>query len=92
MDNLYLLQFCCLTVTICLALLVALSRLYVKWVNKRYEQSRVFLLMAMICLAVHYFFQMRFGLREAGDDVGMLANIIFYSPAALLITCALINI
>lgn len=92
MDNLYLLQFCCLTVTICLALLVALSRLYVKWVNKKYEQSRMFLLMAIVCLAVHYFFQMRFGLREAGDDVGMLANIIFYSPAALLITCAIINI
>ena len=81
MNSLFLLQFCCMIVTISLALLVALSRFYVKWVNKRYEQSRKLLVLSMICLSVHYFFQMRYGLRASGDDVGMLANIIMYVAA-----------
>ena len=92
MNSLFLLQFCCMIVTISLALLVALSRFYVKWVNKRYEQSRKFLVLSMICLSVHYFFQMRYGLRASGDDVGMLANIIFYTPTAFLVTCAIVNL
>ena len=92
MNSLFLLQFCCMIVTISLALLVALSRFYVKWVNKRYEQSRKLLVLSMICLSVHYFFQMRYGLRASGDDVGMLANIIFYTPTAFLVTCAIVNL
>ena len=46
----------------------------------------------MICLAVHYYFQMRFGLRAMGEDVGILANIIFYTPTAYLVTSSIINL
>ena len=92
MNNLYLLQFCCMIVTTCLALLIFLSRYYVKWVNKRYEKSRKLLGLSMICLAVHYYFQMRFGLRAMGEDVGILANIIFYTPTAYLVTSSIINL
>ena len=92
MNNLYLLQFCCMIVTTCLALLIFLSRYYVKWVNKRYEKSRKLLGLSMICLAVHYYFQMRFGLRAMGEDVGILANIIFYTPTAYRVTSSIINL
>lgn len=92
MNYLFLLQFCCMTVTITLGLLLILSRMYVKWVNKRYEQSRLLLALSMVCLAIHYYFQMRYGLRASGDDVGLLANIIFYTPTAFLVACSIVNL
>lgn len=50
MDSLFLLQFACFIFMFINAFIVALSCLYVRWKNKRYERSRW-----MIAAAIHLF-------------------------------------
>ena len=92
MDSLFLLQFGCFIITIFFALLLSLSRMLVKWVNDKYERSRWYLTSSMVILAIHFLLQMLFGFRASGDDIGATINILFYSPAAFLISYSLINI
>lgn len=87
-DTLYLLQFGCCLVTLMLALMLAVSRIHVRWHNVRYEQSRWMLFAAMVLLAVHYMLQMFYDLRESGDDVGAAVNILFYMPVYFLVSHA----
>ena len=87
-DTLYLLQFGCCLVTLMLALMLALSRIHVRWHNVRYEQSRWMLFAAMAMLVVHYLLQMFCNLRESGDDVGAAFNILFYMPVYFLVSHA----
>lgn len=92
MDTLYLLQFTCCIVFLMLALMLAYSRLQMRWVNSRYEHSRWLFAIAMVILSLHYVLQMRCGLRALGDDVGAAINILFYSPCVTLISLGVINV
>lgn len=91
-DTLYLLQFGCCLVTLMLAMMLAVSRIHVRWNNLRYEQSRWMLVFAMFMLSVHYILQMFYDLRESGDDVGTAFNILFYMPVYFLISYATLNV
>ena len=92
MRNMETLQFVCCVATLVLALMLALSRLQVRWTNRRYEQSRWILCIAMSTFAAHYYVQMAFGLRDLGDEVGAVANILVYTPAAFAISYAILNV
>lgn len=91
-DTLYLLQFGCCLVTLMLAMMLAVSRIHVRWNNLRYEQSRWMLVIAMFMLSVHYILQMFYDLRESGDDVGTAFNIFFYMPVYFLVSYATLNV
>ena len=92
MDSLFLLQFACFIFMLINAIFVALSHLYVRWVNKRYERSRWMVVFAMIGLAIQYVMQMAFGFRAADDILGAVVNILIYTPCFSLIAMAIYNI
>ena len=92
MDTLFLLQFACFLFMILNAGILIVSRLHVRWVNKRYERSRKLIIAAMLGLAGQYLLQMVFGLRASGDDLGAIVNILIYSPCFTLITLGIYNI
>ena len=92
MDSLFLLQFACFMFMLINAIFVALSHLYVRWVNKRYERSRWMVVFAMIGLAIQYVVQMAFGFRAADDILGAVVNILIYTPCFSLISMAIYNI
>lgn len=86
MDTLFAIQLVSFTVTAMLAFALAVSRICIMRRNHIYENSRWMLLTAMIIFAVHFILQMKYGLRAKGEDLGALANIIFYTPSGFLIT------
>ena len=92
MDSLFLLQFACFIFMLINAIFVALSHLYVRWVNKRYERSRWMVVFAMIGLAIQYVIQMAFGFRAADDILGAVVNILIYTPCFSLIAMAIYKI
>lgn len=92
MDTLFLLQFACFLFMILNAGILIVSRLHVRWVNKRYERSRKLILAAMLGMAGQYLLQMVFGLRASSDDLGALVNIFIYTPCFTLITLGIYNI
>ena len=92
MDTLFLLQFACFLFMILNAGILIVSRLHVRWINKRYERSRKLIIAAMLGLAGQYILQMVFGLRASGDDLGALVNIFIYTPCFTLITLGIYNI
>ena len=92
MDSLFLLQFACFIFMLINAIFVALSHLYVRWVNKRYERSRWMVVFAMIGLAIQYVVQMAFGFRAADDILGAVVNILIYTPCFSLISIGIYNI
>lgn len=91
MDSLFILQTVCCTITAMLTLQLAMASLRVRWKLRRYEVSRWLLCGGMMLFAVHYLLQMTQGFRARGSDVGALFNILFYTPAAFLITISIIN-
>lgn len=92
MDSLFLLQFACFLFMILNAGILIVSRLHVRWVNKRYERSRKLIIAAMLGMAGQYLLQMVFGLRASGDDLGAIVNIFIYSPCFTLIALGIFNI
>ena len=92
MDSLFLLQFSCVIITVVLAFILAVSRMQVRWLNRRYEQSRWLLFLAMLILAVHYSLQMSYGLRAGGDDIGAVVNVLFYTPVSFIFSYAVYNL
>lgn len=92
MDTLFLLQFACFLFMILNAGILIVSRIHVRWVNKRYERSRKLILAAMLGMAGQYLLQMVFGLRASGDDLGAIVNIFIYTPCFTLITLGIYNI
>ena len=92
MDTLFLLQFACFLFMILNAGILIVSRLHVRWINKRYERSRKLIIAAMLGLAGQYLLQMVFGLRASGDYLGALVNIFIYTPCFTLITLGIYNI
>lgn len=92
MDTLFLLQFACFLFMILNAGILIVSRLHVRWINKRYERSRKLILAAMLGMAGQYLLQMVFGLRASSDDLGAIVNIFIYTPCFTLITLGIYNI
>ena len=92
MDHLLLLQFASCLTTGMLAVILIYSRFQMRWKIARYERSRWLICSAMVLLTLHYVLQMSRGFRASGDDVGAVVNILFYSPAALLVSMGIINL
>lgn len=89
---LYLLQFACLIFMFISAFFIAVTRLHVRWINRRYEWSRWMIFSALLFMAVHFFLQMYFGFRAMGEDVGAVINALLYLPCFTLFSMAIYNI
>ncbi len=92
MVHLLLLQFASCLTTGMLAVILIYSRFQMRWKIARYERSRWLICSAMVLLTLHYVLQMSRGFRASGDDVGAVVNILFYSPAAILVSMGIINL
>lgn len=86
LDLLLLVQLTCFVITFMLAFVVLIGPTFVERRNRNYEQSRWMLFAAMSIFAIHYLMQMCYGFRAAGEDIGTIANIVFYAPVGFL-TC-----
>lgn len=86
---LYLLQFACLIFMFISAFFIAVTRLHVRWINRRYEWSRWMIFAALLFMAVHFFLQMYFGFRATGEDVGAVINVLVYLPCFTLFSMAI---
>lgn len=89
---LYLLQFACLIFMFISAFFIAVTRLHVRWINRRYEWSRWMIFAALLLMAVHFFLQMYFGFRATDEDVGAVINVLVYLPCFTLFSMAIYNI
>lgn len=89
---LYLLQFACLVFMFICAFFIAVTRLHVRWINRRYEWSRWMIFAALLFMAVHFFLQMYFGFRATDEDVGAVINVLVYLPCFTLFSMAIYNI
>ena len=92
MDSLYLLQFACCIFMVVNAAFVGLGSLYTRRKNRRYEQSRRMIFLALMGLAVQYLLQMCMGFRAMGDDLGAVVNMLLYTPCIMLISKGIYNI
>ncbi len=92
MDTLYKLQLACFVFMLMNALILGLTRLHVRWINRKYEESRWVMLVSMLLMAAQYFFQMHYGIRASGDDAGAVFNILFYAPCFVLYAVGVYNI
>lgn len=61
MDPLYFLQFACFIFMLINALILGITRLHMKWANRRYEWSRWLILAGMTGFAIQYLLQMLLG-------------------------------
>lgn len=89
---LYLLQFACLIFMFICAFFIAVTRLHVRWINRRYEWSRWMIFAALLFMAVHFFLQMYFGFRATDEDVGAVINVLVNLPCFTLFSMAIYNI
>lgn len=89
---LYLLQFACLIFMFISAFFIAVTRIHVRWINRRYEWSRWMIFAALLFMAVHFFLQMYFGFRATDEDVGAVINVLVYLPCFTLFSMAIYNI
>lgn len=89
---LYLLQFACLIFMFISAFFIAVTRLHVRWINRRYEWSRWMIFSALLFMGVHYFLQMYCGFRAMGENVGAVINALVYLPCFTLFSMAIYNI
>lgn len=92
MDSLYLLQFACFVFMLINALILGITHLHVKWINRRYEWSRWMILAGMTGLAIQYLLQMLLGFRAKSDDLGAIFNILVYTPCIITIAMGIYNI
>ena len=92
MDTLYLLQFACFLFMLVNILILGITRLHMKWMNRRYEVSRWLIVGAMVGLALQYLMQMLLGFRAQGDSVGAVFNMLVYPPCFSLIAIGIYNI
>lgn len=74
------------------AFFIAVTRLHVRWINRRYEWSRWMIFSALLFMAVHFFLQMYFGFRAMGAAVGAVINALVYLPCFTLFSMAIYNI
>ena len=92
MDFLYFLQFACFIFMLINALILGITNLHMKWVNRRYEWSRWLILAGMMGLAIQYLLQMLLGFRAKSDDLGAVFNILVYTPCFTTISMGIYNI
>lgn len=92
MDSLYFLQFACFIFMLINALILGITHLHLKWVNRRYEWSRWLILAGMMGLAIQYLLQMLLGFRAKSDDLGAVFNILVYTPCFTTISMGIYNI
>ena len=92
MDSLYFLQFACFIFMLINALILGITHLHMKWVNRRYEWSRWLILAGMTGLAIQYLLQMLLGFRAKSDDLGAIFNILVYTPCITTIAMGIYNI
>ena len=92
MDFLYFLQFACFIFMLINALILGITHLHMKWVNRRYEWSRWLILAGMTGLAIQYLLQMLLGFRAKSDDLGAIFNILVYTPCFTTISMGIYNI
>ena len=92
MDFLYFLQFACFIFMLVNALILGITHLHMKWVNRRYEWSRWLILAGMMGLAIQYLLQMLLGFRAKSDDLGAVFNILVYTPCFTTISMGIYNI
>ena len=92
MDSLFLFQFACFIFMLINALILGITRLHVKWNNRRYEWSRWQILAGMLGLAMQYLLQMLLGFRAKDDDLGAIFNILVYTPCFTFINMGIYNI
>lgn len=83
---LIILQTICLTVEACMALMLIFSRFHLTQHDRKYESTRWLLFTGTLLQVIHYWAQIHFGFRAQGDDVGAVVNILFYSPAAYIVS------
>lgn len=62
MDSLFLLQFTCFLFVSINAIILGITRLQIKWMNRRYEKSRWLIFAAMVGLALQFLAQMGRGI------------------------------
>lgn len=91
-DSLYFLQFACFIFMLINALILGITHLHMKWVNRRYEWSRWLILAGMTGLAIQYLLQMLLGFRAKSDDLGAIFNILVYTPCFTTISMGIYNI
>ena len=91
-DSLYFLQFACFIFMLINALILGITHLHMKWVNRRYEWSRWLILAGMTGLAIQYLLQMLLGFRAKSDDLGAIFNILVYTPCFTTIAMGIYNI
>lgn len=93
MDSLFLLQFTCFLFVSINAIILGITRLQIKWMNRRYEKSRWLIFAAMVGLALQFLAQMGGGeFRAKGDDEGAIFNMLVYPPCFTLIAMGIYNI
>ena len=92
MDFLYFLQFACFIFMLINALILGITHLHMKLVNRRYEWSRWLILAGMMGLAIQYLLQMLLGFRAKSDDLGAVFNILVYTPCFTTISMGIYNI
>ena len=92
MDTLYLLQFACFLFMLVNILILGITRLHMKWMNRRYEVSRWLIIGAMVGLAIQFLMQMLLGFRAQDAAVGAVFNILVYPPCFSLISIGIYNI
>ena len=92
MDSLYFLQFACFIFMLINALILGITHLHMKWVNRRYEWSRWLILAGMTGLAIQYLLQMLLGFRAKSDDLGAIFNFLVYTPCFTTISMGIYNI
>ena len=91
-DEPYFLQFACFIFMLINALILGITHLHMKWVNRRYEWSRWLILAGMTGLAIQYLLQMLLGFRAKSDDLGAVFNILVYTPCFTTISMGIYNI
>ena len=91
-DSLYFLQFACFIFMLINALILGITHLHMKWVNRRYEWSRWLILAGMTGFAIQYLLQMLLGFRAKSDDLGAIFNILVYTPCFTTISMGIYNI
>ena len=89
---LYLLQFACLILMLVCAFFIGVTRIHIKWINRRYECSRWMIFSSLLLMAIHYFLQMCYGFRASDEEVGAVVNILVYLPCFTLLAMAIYNI
>ena len=92
MDFLYFLQFACFIFMLINALILGITHLHMKLVNRRYEWSRWLILAGMMGLAIQYLLQILLGFRAKSDDLGAVFNILVYTPCFTTISMGIYNI